>query len=78
MHMVLDYEHNTNNSKDGTHCHKYDIANSQRRTFNYGDKRKYFEHNTTNHGCITHHYEHSELNDKPKTANSVSHKTNIR
>ena len=76
MHMALDYKHNINNSKDSAHYHKFDTANSQHRTFNYGGKREYFEHNTTNHGCITHHYEHSKLNYKPKTANSESHRTN--
>ena len=67
------------NSKDSTHYHhKCDAANSRHRTFNYGGKRKYFEHNTTNHGCITYQYDHSNLNYKPKTANSESHRTNSR
>ena len=78
MHLVLDYEHNTDNSKGSTHYHKYDTANSQHRTLNYGGERKHFEHNTTNNGCITHHYEHSKLNCQPKTANSESHRTNSR
>ena len=71
MHMLLDYEHSTNNSMNATH-HKYDTANSQCRTFNYRGKSEYFEHNKTNHGCIMHHYEHSKLNYKPNTANSES------
>ena len=47
---VLGYEHNTENSKDSTHYHKYQTANSQRRTHNYGGTRKRFEHYTTNDG----------------------------
>ena len=78
MYLVLNSEYNTDNSKDSTHYYKYDKANSQHKTFNYGGKGKHFEHNTTNHGCITHHYAHSKLNFQPKTANSESHKTNSR
>ena len=78
MHLVFDYEHNTDNSKDSTHRHKYDTTNSQRRTLNYGGKRKYHEHNTTNHGRITHHYEHGKLNCQLQTANSESHRKNSR
>ena len=76
MHLVLQYEHNSDNSMDSTHFHKCNTANSQGRTLNYGGKSKHFEHNTTNNGYITHHYEHSKLLCQPKIENSESNRTN--
>ena len=78
MHLVLDYERNTDNSKDKTHYHECDTANSRRRTPNYGGKREYFVHNTTNHRYMTHHYEHSKLNYETNTVNFQSQRTNSR
>ena len=77
MHLVLNYSHNTDNSKYSKHYHNYDTADRQRRTLNYGGRSEHFERNTANHGCITHHCEHSELNYQPKAASSEK-RTNSR
>ena len=51
----MDYERNTNKSKDRTDYHRYNRANSKHGTLNCGGKKEYFEHNKINHDCITHH-----------------------
>ena len=66
--MILDYEHNTNKSKDSTYYHKYNTANSKHGTLNCGGEKEYLERNKINYDCITHHYEHSKSNYKPNTA----------
>ena len=92
IYLVLYYEHNTNNSQDSTHQHRYNTANtivvntnvqyqyqcSKHKTLNCGGKKEHFEHNTTNPACIAHHYEHSKLDYKPRTATCDNHKPNSR
>ena len=78
VYLILLYEHQTDKCEDSTHCHRYNTANSKRRTINCEVKKEYFEHDATNHGCIRHHYEHSKLNYKSKAASTDDHRPNSR
>ena len=78
MYLVLDPEHNTDNSLHSTHYYRNSTANSKHGTLNCGGKKEYFEHDKINYDCITHHYEHSKSNYEPKAAKPDSHRPNSR